>query len=393
MILSLDHRRWLVAACGVLALLSATGLVSGHLFHNPTALKYAVTVAAPLLLGALLATHNALALITGLLVVAAPFAEYEMPLGGVEVPLLAAVLAVAGYCVAVAPAAPRRRSALHTGGWLLALALLLPLAQAGVPLGVTATLGSMFAAAYLASRVSANDDGQRMLVWAFLGSAALQAAIALWENTTGHRLNLYGLSGTATLAGNFFQFGTSTRPPGAFPDPISLGNLLAVATPLAAGLALDGVARRRYVGVLAALAGLGLVVAGLLVTLDRMSWIGALVGLAVAALLVPGSRRIKVGGAAVLGAGAILIVSGLGTSRTLSERAATILHPLNASGAASGDILRVEIWQRAVAVFEPTRWPGSASAASPACSPVSSLRPAPRAMPTRSTCSWLPRAA
>lgn len=354
MMLTLSQRRWLVLAFGLVALLDATGLAVSHVFHQPTLLKYGVTVIAPLLLGVLVVSENPLAVMSCVLVIAAPFAGYAMDVKGIEVPLLVPLLVIAAYCAAVRAPSAAPRSALAAGGLLMALALVIPLADSPAVGHVLSTLVSLFAAAYLAARASAEERGFSKLAWAFLASAALQAGLALWERSTGHRLNLYGAAGAQTFtdSGYFFGYLGSIRPPGAFYDPISLGNMLALAVPLAAGLAIAAGRARDWTRAGLA-AGTGAVVlAGLVVTLDRASWIGALAGLAVTLWLIPGSgwRRLVI--VLVLGAGAAALAGGLGGQSTLAQRADSILHPLSETGTGNGDVLRIELWRRAFDVAQ-----------------------------------------
>jgi O-antigen ligase len=353
MALTLRQRRALVVALGLLALVSTSGVVAGQAFRQPSLLKYAVTVAGPLVLVALAASRNPLALMTGLLVVAAPFAGYAFR-GSAGVPLLAPVFVLALYCAAVRVPARGRRSALAAAGGLMALTLIVPLAESGSRLHVLSTLGSLFAAAWLAARTSREDEGFEVLLWGFLASAALQAGLALWERSTGHQLNLYGSAGSQTFrySGYFFGFQNAFRPPGAFYDPISLGNMLALALPMAAGLAVRGARRRDPLRVGLALIGGAVVLAGLVVTLDRMSWIAALLGVAAVAVLLPGPGRRRLVVVALLGVGVLVLLAGVGSHSTVSQRAASILHPLSQRTSANEDALRIEIWQRAVAQFD-----------------------------------------
>lgn len=349
---TLAQRRAVVLALGALALLNATGLTAAHIFHQPTVLKYAVTVAAPLLLATLVVSRDPVLLVTGGLVIAAPFAGYVVTVGGFTTPLLAPLLACAAYCVVLGQRPTRPRSALGAAGLAFALALLLPLLEGPAPLKVLPTLITLFAAAFLAARCCAGDRGLVTLAWAFLASATLQSLIALWEHATGQRLNLYGGAGLQTYSSTYF-FGFvngAERPPGAFYDPISLGNMLAVAVPLGAGLVVRGVRRQDWVR--ASLAGVAmvLVLAALETTLDRMSWIGALAGLGVLTAFLPGhpSRRLLLG--TLFAAAVALLVLGVGGQSTLSQRAASILHPLSTGN--GEDVTRVQIWREAVSQAE-----------------------------------------
>jgi O-antigen ligase len=349
--LSFDQRRWLVLGLGLLALVSATGLPASHVFHQPSVLKYAVTVAAPLILAALVASEDALALVTSLLVVAAPFAGYAITIHGTHVLLLVPLLILAAYCVALEAPPGGRRSTLAAGGTLMALALVIPLVESPAPAHALSTLISLFAAAYLSSRVSGRERGFRTLVWGFVASAAIQAALALWQRSTGHQLNLYGSAGaqTFTYSGYFFGYLTTTRPPAAFYDPISLGNMLAIAVPLSVGLIVRSVRVRDWTRVALAAGALVVILAGLEATLDRMSWIGALLGLAALTVLLPGGQRRRIVVAIVLAVAAVLLLGGVGSKTTVAQRASSITHPLNEAGTSNGDILRIQIWQRAVA--------------------------------------------
>jgi O-antigen ligase len=350
MILTLPQRRALIALLGLVALVSATGL-SAHLFHQPTLLKYAITVAAPLLLAALLADVNPLSLLTGLIVLAAPFAGYAVTVHGTHVLLLMPLFTLAAFAAALHDVGAARRSALHRAGVVMLAALLLPWLEASAPLGVLGTLISLFAAAYFAARACADERGFTRVLWAFVIAAAIQALLALWQRATGHQLNLYGSAGQQTFisGGYFFSYLDTTRPPGAFYDPISLGNMLAIAVPLAAGLITRYLRTRTWPGVLAAALALIVILAGLEATLDRMSWIGALAGLAAVLMLTPGRRRARIALGSALVIGAVVLLGGVGSQATLTQRASSILHPLNEISTGNGDQLRIEIWKVAVA--------------------------------------------
>ena len=351
MILTLPQRRALIVALGAIALIDATGLTAAHVFHQPTVLKYGITVAAPLLLATLVADSSPLSVITSVIVFAAPFAGYAVTVNGTHVLVLMPLFTLAAFSAILQVAPGGRRSALHRAAVIMLAALLLPWLEASAPLGVFGTLVSLFAAAYLAARVAGDERGFERLLWAFVLSAALQAVLALWQRATGHQLNLYGSAGRPTFisGGYFFSYLDTTRPPGAFYDPISLGNMLAIAVPLAGGLITRYLRTRNWLGVAGGALALIVILGGLEATLDRMSWIGALAGIAAAMLLSPGRRRTRAIAGTALLAGAVVLLAGLGSQTTLTQRAGSILHPLNEISTGNGDQLRIEIWKVAAA--------------------------------------------
>src|SRR5205823_4519959 len=111
---------------------------------------------------------------------------------------------------------------------------------------------------------------------------AIQAYLAIQEFSTRIAFNPYG-GGVASYGSDyFFGYAGDIRPAAAFFDPISLGNALAIALPLAVA----GAATRRNSSVLRGVHGISAVVitAGLALTLSRMSWVGAAVGVLVVVL-------------------------------------------------------------------------------------------------------------
>jgi O-antigen ligase len=354
MTLSLEARRTVVVIAGLVALLGAMGITEARLFHQASTLKYALTVVGPLFVGVLAMSTRPIVLITALLVIAAPFAGFNMTFQALRVPLLAPILIIGTAIAMLSPPQRAPRSALAAAGLLLLATFVLPTIESPVPTDVLVVLASLFVAGYLVSRASATPEGFRAIVWAFVASAAIQAALAIWESTTGNRLNLYGSAGAQTFGANsgyFFGYlGTKTRPPGAFYDPISLGNMLAIAVPLSAGLAIHYAGLRRWLKGGAAILALGVIVVGLEITLSRMSWVGAAVGLAVAALLLPRPQRRVVLPALVLVFAVTALVGAFGGHSSALQRLSSITHPLNETGTAQGDVLRVEIWQRAASI-------------------------------------------
>jgi hypothetical protein len=353
MTLEYQLRRALIALCGVAAVVGAAGITEEHVFHQASWLKYAVTIVGPLVLAALVVVGNPLALLTALLIVAAPFAGFSMTLQGIHVPLLAPIILCAGAVAAVSEGGvARHRSALLSASVLFLILLILPVAESPSRTDVVATLISLFAAAYFASRLARTEHGFVMLAWAFVASAGFQAAIAVWESETGHRLNLYGAAGSQTLGPSyFFNYGSQARPPGAFYDPDSLGNVLAITLPINVGLGVHYAMRRRWREVAIAVAALALIGVALEITLSRMSWIGAAVGLIVIIVLVP---QVRWRALPVLAVAAITLI-GLGVfgqQSTTIQRLSSITHPLNETGTANGDVVRVELWRDALDIAE-----------------------------------------
>jgi O-antigen ligase len=347
-------RQRLVLLAGLAATVGATGIVEAHLFHRPSTLKYALTVAGPLFIGLLATVGSPLVVITAVLVLVAPFAGFSMTFSAVHIPLLAPLMTVAVVVVAFSEPPSQRRSALSIAGLIALLTFVIPVVESPIRTDVIAVLASLFLCAYFAARVSTTSNGFLVLVWAFVCSAAIQAGLAIWEHTTGHRLNLYGTAGSQTFGANsgyFFGFvGGTYRPPGAFYDPISLGNMLAIAVVMCAGLAIQHVrARQRALGVIA-LVALGIIGFGLEVSLSRMSWVGAASGLVASAVILPPRVRGFVLPLLVLAVVVPALVGVFSGSSAPLQRLSSITHPLNESRTHQGDVVRLEIWQRALSV-------------------------------------------
>lgn len=354
MTLSVGQRQILVLLAGLVALVGAAGITEAHVFHQPSTLKYAVTILGPLFIGCLLMSKDPITMIGALLICAAPFAGFSMTFKGTHVPLLAPIFVI-GSAVAVFAERPvTRRPLLAWAGTFALVTFLLPVIESPARSNALVVLGCLFFAAYFASLASSTRERFLTLTWAFVASAAIQAGLALWENTTGHRLSLYGGAGLQTFAGNYFfgYIGGTTRPPGAFYDPISLGNMLAIAVPLCAGLAIYYGRLRRWAQMWAAVLAGALIVTGLEITLSRMSWIGAVAGVVVAAVLLPPPIRRALLPGLVLAIGIATVLGLFGGHSPVIERLGSITHPMNETGSANEDVIRVDVWNHALAVAE-----------------------------------------
>jgi O-antigen ligase len=341
-------RAALVAGCGLAAVAAATGLVAERAFAQPTTLKYAVSVLAPLLVGAVCLSRDPLRLLVATAIIAAPF-DVVASVGGVTLMPLTGLLLLA---TAVALFDPRTVGQAPTATGtvvVVALALLLPALATGGAQGHYATwLGSTLAAGWLGYVVAQQPGGLRLVLGCVVISTALQSALALYEFSRHVNLDLYRSDvGVAVTQDYFFNFGRDFRPSGTLPDPIALGNLLAIACPLAVGLGV----RVRGAAQLAWAAAAILIVVALILSFSRMSWIAAAVGIVVTLLALPANRRLPtVAGVAVvlLAATAIGLVAG---GSSLHERFDSIQSPTSrVNRTYQGDLLRQRIWSASLGV-------------------------------------------
>jgi O-antigen ligase/polysaccharide polymerase Wzy-like membrane protein len=341
--------RQALLAIGVVGVVAgAAGVTEQKLFHQPGVLKYALTIAAPLILIAVASTAQPLLVFVPLIVVAAPFASFTSTLQGTSVSLLAPV--VIGAAV-VAIATGRRPRRLSRAGSMVVPALLLlcvPFADGTDQGHYVVLFGTMILVGWLISRAGALPGGPGVVLWSLVASAALQAGLAIWEFHTNHLLNLYSSAGSNVFGRDyFFTYGTENRPIGSFSDPISLGNVLALSCPVALVLAATA---RSAVGRFAALVALFGASLALALSLSRMSWIGAAVGVAIAFVLLPGRYRWR---AALTSSGlaSIVIVLALGLSHSnLGQRFSSIFDPTAPTvRTRQGDQVRAQLWRAALA--------------------------------------------
>ncbi|HWH92582.1 MAG TPA: O-antigen ligase family protein [Baekduia sp.] len=333
-----------VAAAMLLTVLAASGLVVEKGFDTPSTAKYLVTVGAPLLVALLALANDPLRALVALTIVIAPF-NFIGTFADIEVSptmlLLLGGVVLAVFDERVVPGAARP----HLGGAAaLALALLVgPVATSVDPFKYGMWVVQLAAAGWLAYHVARRPGGLEVILWAIVGAAVVQAAVAVWGFKTGQRLDLYDASGQAALGrDDFFNFGDENRAAGGMPDPISLGNVLALACPVALVLA----HRARTLGLRLAVAGCGtLIVLGLMLTFSRMSWIAAVVGIAVAIMLLPLSRRVL---SIVALAGLMFVTLSAGLAfggNAITQRWDSIAHPTARQNSTSeGDKTRVRLW-------------------------------------------------
>ena len=339
-------RLWVGALLALGALAGVTGASAHVLFSQPTNLKYAATIAVPLLVLAALWADEPLLIIVPVLVVAAPFGGYVATFGGLRISPVTFLL-LAGTCAAVLSGG--RPRSLSTAGMIAAPALLLfalPLFD-GNRVGAMATLlGAMALTAWLVARAAALEGGLRVVLAALVASAVVQAAIAIWEFRTGHQLNLYGAAGNQVFGTDyFFGFDGKSRPTGSFYDPISLGNVLALACPLAMSLV---IAARSQIGRVATAGGGVLIALALALSLSRMSWIAAALGLCVTLVLLPRAVRRRVIPPAVAVVTAVVLVALSLSGGALVDRFSSILNPTSPTvKTAQGDRERIALWHAA----------------------------------------------
>jgi O-antigen ligase len=343
--------RALVAVGAIVAtVLGACGITSRALFAETSEIKYVVSVLAPLVAVFVALAADPLRLLFAVAIIVAPF-TFVTTVGGVRLsPLI--VVVVAGLIVAALSLEGGRGHTATGLGVLVALALLAgPVALSRDPATYALWLGVLVACGWLAFRLAQEPDGLRLVLALVVTTVGIQAVLAIWEAKTGQRLNLYDVSGQAAVSSqDFFNFEREQRPAGAMPDPIALGNVLALACPLVIALANE--ARSRLVA-LALLGVAGLIAVGLAFTLSRMSWIGAAVGILVTLVLLPASARLRSGiaVACVLALVVQLAVAFGGTA--LHDRFASIEAPTSRIYQTSGgDQLRLALWGAALGVAE-----------------------------------------
>jgi O-antigen ligase len=331
----------------LLALAGCVGLTSGVLFSQPSTLKYLITVVGPVGLTLVAGARDPLRVLASLTIVTAPFA-FVVTAQGVSLTPLAlfggATFLLFTLSRSTSPVLNLSRAVIPVG-----LALLAPgVIRSPTPVRYALLIGAMLATGLVAARLSRRPGGLEALLGSVTAAATLQAAVAIWEFKTHHRLDLYSANGQAGFTSNyFFSFEGADRPAAAMPDPISLGNLLALALPLSISLLFvsRGFWKRAYLSV-----ACGVIILGLALTLSRMSWVGAALGIVVVIALLP-ARRLTAA-AIVAGTAGSAIAFALAVGGTaLRQRFASVTDPTaNGVVTASSDRQRQAIWDAALHV-------------------------------------------
>ena len=328
---------------GLLAVCAAgTGAAQLVLFSQPSTLKYAVTILLPLIAVSVIAAREPVATTACLLLLLAPFGGFVTTLAGVQVPLIAP-LCIAAVVVALVSRGELPRSTRNPVPIALALVLIaVPLLSGSSPAHFAGLLATIGAAAFVTARACARPGGMTIVLGGLVATAVVQASLELWQLRTGTALNFYGATQAPVLGRTqFYQFENAMRPSGALYDPISLGNLLAIALPAAVGLSLRSrVAARKAAW---AVAGLWIALA-LVLTLSRMSWIGGLAGVCVVVALQERGRLRAI--LAIACAAALLFAAGSAVDgASFGKRLDSVFAPTSQTTANHAeDQLRTRIW-------------------------------------------------
>lgn len=346
------QRLALAGAAAILALIAGTGAIAYQVFDQPSATKYGATVVGTLLVFGVVTVRDPLRIVFPMIVVAAPFAEFVTTFADLTFSLLWPLLLLGTVAALLDPEPVAGRSALQAAGlWLVGL-LAVPIADGSAVGSNVSLLAAILLVAWLAARVARRPGGIDEVLAAVVLAAVVQSGIAIWQQSTGQQLNLYGGTSSTFARDYFFEFEGADRPTGGLSDPISLGNVLAIALPMCVVLATR---RRGALNLLVFSVAGGIIALALALSLSRMSWVGAAVGTIVTVVLMPRGTRLQ----AALGVatfGTIVVIAAIGTyGSVLSDRFESILDPTSAqSGAATGDgdKLRLRLWDSAIEAAE-----------------------------------------
>jgi O-antigen ligase len=345
-----------VALVGLLLAASA-GAFTGSLFDQPSTVKWLLTLLAPGAVLFLVRSRRPVTYLAAACIAIVPFSALAYSAGSEQISILAVMLPisvlVAGAASDPSAGAPRRSGS----SWLVALSglavlALVPAAARGTaPASWVLQILALAGLAFVIRRACVLDAQAPILLLAVaVGTAAVQGLMAVQEFRTGHVFNVY-LGGIAAYGPDyFFAYGGEFRPSGAFSDPNSLGNVLALSLPLALAGATESI-HPLLLRLFFAASGVA-IAAGLVLTFSRMSWLGAMAGLVVTIACSPPARwAMQVAGIAAAG----FVVSATAVSMAgadLAQRFDSILHP-TATGVvtANSDLTREQLWRAAQHVW------------------------------------------
>ncbi|MGO9883622.1 MAG: O-antigen ligase family protein [Solirubrobacteraceae bacterium] len=341
----------LLAAAG-LTILAASGWVEAEAFSVPTTLKYALTVLAPLVVFSAALTDKPMHLITGLVVVAAPFVGATAELAGTRVSVLVPLLAVGFLLTVVTESAPGRPPALRWAAVVTFPLLLIPLSDGSNNHQFVISLFLLLSVGWLVFHTARDEQGMKVVFVAVAVQAAIQGVIAIWSAKTGRTVNLYSTPGTTGHAANYiYIYGSLKRPSAMFPDPISLSNALAIAIPLMVALLL---VVRSWTSRLLVLGGLAIVIAALILALDRTSWIADVFALLLVLLFLPRKLRRRTAPFVLIGVALVVAVALAFGGSGLTARVSSIFAPTVTQGKtqaqrgqAEGEQERLQYWSAA----------------------------------------------
>ncbi len=348
----------LLAGATVVLIAALSSLLTVKVFHQYSTIKWATLAAIPILMAFLLIVRRPSLWVAGLVIVTVPIEPYVATIHTQPVSVLVVTATLATFVVTLEGGVIKRSMArspavVRVMPWVVLL-LIVP-----TILGTSWQHEVLYVALFvdvvwICMRIaSLYPDGRLVIVLVFLGSAALQSLLAMAQYATGHAFNLYGGAGTATYSTQnyFFDYGTTARTTGTFFDPISLGNVLAMAAPLALLVVLrrDLPNPYRWFAGLAGMALLG----GLTVSLSRASWLGAVAGIACVALFSRGEQRRRAVSVAVTLLVAVVLVASTLYGPAIGARFDSIFHPTASNVRTSaGDKIREAEWSEAWHVFE-----------------------------------------
>ncbi len=351
---------WVLVLSGAVLLfaIGASGILATKLFHQYSTLKWMITLGGPLLIILLLTVKRPAAWATGILILTIPIEPYVTTISSQPISILFAtsLLATAVVTIEGGVKADRngKKPALAAVVPWIALLLVLPsVLGTGVDHQVLYLFLFVDIAWVCARVVGLYPDGRSIVVLVFVGSAAAQSTLALVQHVTGQQYSLYGGAGTVSYSAHsyFYNYGSAARTTGTFFDPISLGNVLAMALPMAMLIVLrrDSRTGHRWFAGLSSL----LIVGGLAVSLSRASWMGAIAGVLCISLFSHGDQRrraISYSGVLIVG---VLLVASAWYGPAISSRFTSILHPTASTvRTASGDKTRQVDWSFALKTFE-----------------------------------------
>jgi O-antigen ligase len=337
-----------------LTLLASTGLIEDEVFAQPTTLKYALTVVAPLALFLAAWLDEPLQLFGALTIVAAPAATATASFSSVRISILVPLLVADFMLIAVRPCVRGRPSHLGMAALCALPLLLVPVADSSKSRPFVLSLVLLIAVGYATSHLARTKNGLRLIVIAIVVGALFQALVGIWNAETGHTLNLYSTAGTSEYAKNYsYVFGGLIRPSGMLPDPISLGNVLAISIPAAIALVAYFQAWKTKLLVLLAACVVAL---GLVLSLDRTSWIAAVAGMFTTAAVAPSEVRNRLAPSIALGVIAAIVLALVVGGSATSTKLSSIVSPTNTQGVsadekgeAQGEQDRLAYWHIAFA--------------------------------------------